>query len=91
MTKKKDSVILEYCIKFLLQNVTAICGLWSWCFFKTIWSVRYLNIQLLAILRELDVLPIFWVRTSQQNPMVDVFEGKKRFQTILTAFSDLLL
>ena len=53
--KKKDSVILEYCIKFLPQNVTAFCDLWSWC-----------------------------------GPMVDVFEGKKRFQTILTAFSDLL-
>ena len=91
MAKKKDSVILEYWIKFLPQNVTAICGSLSWCFLKAIWLVRYLNIHLLAKLRELDVLPIFWVRTSQHNPMVDVFEGKKRFQTILTAFSDLLL
>ena len=45
--------------------------------------------SILAILRELGVLPMFRVRTSQQNRMVDVFEGKKGFQTILTEFSDL--
>ena len=42
------------------------------------------------MLRELGVFPIFGVRTNQQNPRVDVFEGKKGFQIILTAFSDLL-
>ena len=39
---------------------------------------------------ELGILPIFVVGTSRQNTRVNVFEGKKGFQTTLTAFSDLL-